>query len=193
MLPDSQPYSGQIKSWSDFANSIQQQFLPSVVWVMPVGVGAYDVSQHPAYNVTQGEVWLLNMVNSIMRSSYWNSTAIFIMYDGGGYHDQVPPPVVDGVQLWFICPFIVISHYVKENYVSHTMNHASLLAFVDYNWRLPALNQFVAHSSPPLDLLCSSSSNSSLNSSPRPPVELTATSIFPLTPQIPFNQLGYER
>ena len=110
---------------------------------MPVGGGEPDVSQHPPQNVTDGELWLANVVNSVMQSPYWNSTAIFITYDeGGGYDDQVPPPVVDGTQLGFRVPFLVISPYAKEDYVSSTLlNHDSILAFIEYDWGLPALNR----------------------------------------------------
>ena len=155
---------------------------------MPVGGGAYGVDQHPTYNVTEGQDWLLDVVNSVMASNFWDSTAIFITYDeGGGYYDHVPPPVSDGVQLGFRVPLIVISPYSKENYVSHTvMNHGSLLAFINYNWHLPALNQYVADSGLPLDMF-------NFNSSARTPMILGYMDSFPISPQIPFDGLPYAR
>jgi phospholipase C len=182
-------YSSNIKSWSSFNASLLGGTLPSVAWVMPVGGGASGVDQHPASNMTQGEDWLLGIINSIMQSSYWNSTAIFISYDeGGGYYDHVPPPVLDGVQLGFRVPLFLISPYAKENYVSNTvMNHASILAFIDYNWHIPALNQFVADSNIPLDMF-----NFQV-SSPRAPLLLSPGSKFPVNLQIPPSQLPYPR
>lgn len=181
-------YSQNINSWSNFYSSLQNGSLPSVSWVMPVGGGAYGVDQHPMNNMTEGQTWLLGIVNNLMQSSYWNSTAIFITYDeGGGYYDQVPPPTIDGVQLGFRVPLFVISPYAKENYVSHTiMNHASILAFIDYNWHLLALNEFVADSGLPLDMF-------DFQSQPRGPVILDYTNQFPIGPQIPFNELTYPR
>lgn len=180
-------YSQNINSWSDFGNSLQNGTLPSVSWVMPVGGGAYGVDQHPIDNMTEGQTWLLGIVNEVMSSPYWNSTAIFVTYDeGGGYYDQVSPPIVDGVQLGFRVPLFLISPFAKENYVSHTiMNHASILAFIDYNWQLPALNQFVADSSLPIDMFDFSQA--------RTPMILQSTSQFPADPQIPFSQLAYSR
>ena len=136
-------YSQNIQSWSSFFSSLQDGTLPSVSWVMPVGGGETDVSQHPSENVTNGELWLANVVNSVMQSPYWNSSVIFITYDeGGGYYDQVAPPVVDGTRLGFRVPFLVISPYAKEDYVSTTiLNHASILSFIEYDWGLPALNE----------------------------------------------------
>ena len=182
-------YSQNLQSWTNFDTSLQRGTLPSVSWVMPVGGGASAVDQHPSYNMTEGEDWLLGVVNNIMSSAYWNSTAIFVTYDeGGGYYDHVPPPIVDGVQLGFRVPLFVISPYAKENYVSNTvMNHASILAFIDYNWRLPALNQYVADSGLPLDMFSFDSSSA------RAPLLLSPNSTFPILPQLPFNQLAYQR
>lgn len=187
-------YSSDVQSFGSFYASLNQGTLPSVSWVMPVGGGASGIDQHPEANVTQGEEWLLGVVNGVMRSQYWSSTAILITYDeGGGYYDHVPPPSVDGVQLGFRVPLFVISPYAKENYVSNTvMNHASTLAFIDYNWRLPALNAFVADSGLPLDMF---DFNMTYPTSAlvREPVVLGNGSTFPLVPQIPLASLPYQR
>src|SRR5271157_1240684 len=82
-------YSSQLQSWDSFYSALQQGTLPSVSWVMPVGGGASGLDQHPSANVTFGEEWLLGVVNRVMQSSYWNSSAIFIYDEGGGYYDHV--------------------------------------------------------------------------------------------------------
>lgn len=180
-------YSSHLGTVSQFELELNQSSLPAVSWVMPLG-GHLDFSQHPSQNVTEGEDWLLGVVDHVMRSTYWKTTAIFITYDeGGGYYDQVPPPILGGIRLGFRVPLIVISPYAKEDYVSNTvMNHASLLSFVDYNWRLPPLNGFVAESGLPLDLF-------DFAASPRPPLTLANDSRFPLEPQVPFESLPYQR
>lgn len=184
-------YSSQIQPWTSFYGALQQGTLPAVSWVMPVGGGSTtgEFDQHPEGNVTTGEGWLLGVVDRVMLSPYWNSTAIFIAYDeGGGYYDHVPPPMVGGVQLGFRVPLLVISPYTKENYVSHTvMNHASQLAFIDYNWGLPALNGFVSDSGIPLDMFNFGAAAA------RSPVILANSSRFPVSPQVPFGQLPYQR
>ena len=39
---------------------------------------------------------MTGLINSIMRSSAWNSTAIFLCWDDwGGFYDHVAPPTVD--------------------------------------------------------------------------------------------------
>ena len=43
-----------------------------------------------------GPDWVASVVNAIGESKYWNSTAIFIVWDDwGGYYDHVPPPQLD--------------------------------------------------------------------------------------------------
>jgi phospholipase C len=187
-------YSSQIRSWNDFYSALQQGTLPAVSWVMPVGGGAPGISEHPEQNVAEGEDWLLGVVNGVMKSSAWNSTAIFITYDeGGGYYDHVAPPTVDGVQLGFRVPFFVISPYAKEDYVSHTvLNHASVLSFIDYNWNIRPLNGFVADSNLPLDMFDFNQSYGG-GSLVRQPVLLQNGSTYPVSPQVPFTQLPYQR
>ncbi len=187
-------YSKNMGSETAFFQELSNGSLPSVSWVMPVGGGSSGISQHPSDNVTYGEMWLLDAVNHVMSSRYWNSTAIFVTYDeGGGYYDQVPPPTLDGVQFGFRVPLIVISPYAKENYVSNTvLNHASLLAFIDYNWNLPPLNKLVADSNIPLDLFDFSHAYSG-GEALRQPLLLNGSSSFPIPPQIPFRELPYAR
>ena len=92
-----------------------------------------------------------------MESNDWNSTAILLTWDeGGGYYDHVPPPQVLTIDHGFDhvlhgygerVPLLVISPYSRENYVSkQTLNHMSLLHFIEDNWNLPYLNQNVAQS-----------------------------------------------
>ena len=187
-------YSSDVRTWDSFYGALQGGTLPSVSWVMATGGGAEGLDQHPSQNVTDGEVWLLGVVNKIMQSQYWNSTAIFITYDeGGGYYDHVPPPAVDGVRLGFRVPLFVISPYAKENYVSGTvMNHASTLSFIDYNWQIPALNPFVADSGLPLDMFDFNQSYAG-GGLARAPVVLGAGSAYPIEPQVPFSSLPYQR
>jgi phospholipase C len=207
-------YSSHLKSWDQFLNESANGTLPSVSYLFSQGTGD---SQGPPDNILNGEEWLLYVVDSIEKSSLWNSTAIFITYDEfGGYYDQVAPPVLDGVQLGFRIPLIVISPFAKEDYISSTeMTHTSLLAFIDYNWNLPALNQLVSVSNIPIDFFYFSRINSGeyitrnpvlFNASSGFPVPasihfspVTDTSgfnfsrIFPMIPQIPFGNLPYSR
>lgn len=187
-------HSGHFGSIAAFESLLSTPNLPAVSWVMPLGSTSADYSQHPPQNVTAGELWLLGVVDAVMKSPYWNSTAIFITYDeGGGFYDQVPPPTLQGVQLGFRVPLIVVSPFSKEDYVSHTvLNHASLLAFIDYNWMLPALNGFVLESNLPLDFFDFSQASTG-TSSTRAPFILPNSTVFPAALQLPLTTLSYGR
>ena len=207
-------YSSHLQSWNQFLNETASGKLPSVSYLFSQDSAN---SQGPPDNILNGEEWLLYVVDSIEKSPDWNTTAIFITYDEfGGYYDQVSPPVLDGIQLGFRVPLIVISPYATEDYISNTeMTHTSLLAFIDYNWNIPALNQLVSVSKIPLDffdfnavydngqILRSQMQFTSVLGFPVPetihflPVSNTSgynfSSMFPMDLQIPIGDLPYTR
>ena len=205
----------ELGSWQEFLSELKNNSIPSVSYVMPIGGHAVDYSSGPPHSMLKGELWLIYMIDAIMQSPEWNSTAIFLTFDeGGGFYDQVAPPYVGGHMLGQRIPFILISPYSKENYVSSTvLNHASILGFIDYNWKLPALNRFVSLSNIPLDMFNFNTPYQSGNIRRTPMPVLTnkefqlpsspvfslernppsLSSIFPLPLQIPIHKLPYSR
>ena len=111
--------------------------LPAVSWVIPDGVD----SDHSNGGQDNGPDWVASVVNAIGESSYWNSTAIIVVWDDwGGFYDHVPPPQLDSVGLGFRVPLIVLSPYAKTGYVSHTQyEFGSILKFVESTFGLPSL------------------------------------------------------
>jgi phospholipase C len=81
------------------------------------------------------------LVNQVMESKFWQSSAIIITWDDyGGFYDHVAPPRVDKYGEGFRVPAIVISPWAKHAYVDHTLyEFASLLKMVEDNWNLPRL------------------------------------------------------
>jgi phospholipase C len=60
------------------------------------------------------------IIDAIMRSSDWDSTAIFLTWDDwGGFYDHVRPPVIDGQGHGFRVPGLVISPYARKGYIDH--------------------------------------------------------------------------
>jgi phospholipase C len=188
-----------VQNVSSFFSDLGTGDLPTVSFVMALGSDGLD--EHPPSNVTAGEQWTVSIVNAIMRSNYWDSSAIFITWDeGGGYYDHVIPPQVLTIDHEFDhplqvfgqrVPLLVISPYAKENYVSQTiLNHMSLLRFIEFNWGLPSLNANVASSNNLLDFF-------SFNS-PRGPIILGtegkfAASDYPIPLQTQIEDLKYPR
>ena len=82
----------------------------------------------PAAAPNTGPPWVTSLVNAIGESKYWNSTAIFIIWDDyGGWYDHVAPPYVDYDGLGMRVPLLIISPYAKKGYVSHVQyEHGSI-------------------------------------------------------------------
>ena len=91
--------------------------------------------------VDNGPDWVASIVNAVGQSSYWDSTAIIVLWDDwGGFYDHVPPPHMDYVGLGFRVPMIIVSPYAKKGYVAHTQyEFGSLLKFIEVTFGLGSL------------------------------------------------------
>jgi phospholipase C len=125
----SQKWAKDVVSSTNFFSDITSGFLPSVSWVLP----SWPNSDHEGSGSTSGPSWVASIVNAVGKSQFWNSTAIFVMWDEwGGWYDHVPPPFVDFDGLGMRVPLLVISPYAKTNYVSHVQyEHGSVLRFIE--------------------------------------------------------------
>jgi len=111
--------------------------LASVTWITP----RFQLSDHPGSNFCYGENWATQVINSLMKSPSWKSTAIFLTWDEwGGFYDHVKPPTVDNFGYGFRVPLIVLSPYAKQGYIDHrTGEFDSMLKFIEDNWGLQPL------------------------------------------------------
>ena len=89
--------------------------LPAVSWVVP----NEHVSEHaPSGRISDGQAWVTGLVNTVMRSPNWSSTAIFLAWDDwGGFYDHVPPPRVDQNGYGLRVPAMVISPYARRGFI----------------------------------------------------------------------------
>ena len=107
---------GNIRPTRDFFTAAKAGTLPAVSWVIP----AQEVSEHPPASVRVGENYVTSVINAIMRSPNWSSTAIFLAWDDwGGFYDHEPPPNVDENGYGLRVPGLVISPYAKRGMVDH--------------------------------------------------------------------------
>jgi phospholipase C len=120
-----------------FITDVRAGRLANFTWITPVCAD----SDHTGCGGGYGPSWVAALVNTVGKSKFWNSTAIFVIWDDwGGLYDHVPPPYEDRDGLGFRVPLLVISPYAKQNYVSHVQYEtASVLRFAEDLWGLDQL------------------------------------------------------
>jgi phospholipase C len=120
---------GNIQSLTNFFTAAKNGTLPAVSWIDPNGT----VSEHPPALVSAGQTYVTGLINAIMQSPDWDSTAIFLSWDDwGGFYDHVVPPVVDRNGFGLRVPGIVISPYAKQGYIDHQiLSHDAYTKFIE--------------------------------------------------------------
>ena len=103
--------------------------LPSVSWIVPNN----DVSEHPTGLVSVGQNYVTSVINTIMQSANWNTTAIFLAWDDwGGFYDHVTPPAIDLNGYGLRVPSMVISPYARRGLVDHqTLSFDAYVKFIE--------------------------------------------------------------
>jgi phospholipase C len=147
--------------------------LPQVSFVESNGFGSVntETDEHPPANVQVGEHFTHDIVNALVKSPDWPSSAMFLTYDEhGGYYDHVvPPPAVPpddippmvpkgdpfnqfneyGVRV----PTMVISPYANPHHVSHVVyDHTSILRFIEKRFSIHSLTRRDAAADPMFDM-----------------------------------------
>lgn len=148
-----------VRSISSYYTDVQNESsLPSVVFIERAGVTGLD--EHPLNNVQEGAANTKKIIDALMNSPAWSSSAFILTYDeGGGLYDHVPPvvmPAPDSISPMlksgdlpgnfttsgFRVPLIVISPWSKPHFVSHVnRDHGSILKLIETRFGLPALTQ----------------------------------------------------
>jgi phospholipase C len=134
-------------SWpeTNIFSDISSGALPAVSWVIPED----DESDHPGESTDNGPEWVASVVNAIGKSSYWNSTAIVVLWDDwGGFYDNAVPKQYTDVQggLGFRVPMLVLSPYAiagggKGGYIADTQyEFGSIIKYIEQNWDLGSLH-----------------------------------------------------
>jgi phospholipase C len=101
-------------------------------------------------NNGHGPSWVASIVNAIGNStckdgwkSYWDDTAIIIVWDDwGGWYDHVAPKFLaypqGGYQYGFRVPCIVVSAYTPQGFISNNhQDFGSIARFIEYNFNIP--------------------------------------------------------
>ncbi len=135
---DNPTLASHIVDLSEYYVDLQNGTLPAVSYIVPSGA-----SEHPPGRIQSGEKFVRGLIQELMRSTSWSTSAFVLAYDDwGGWYDHVPPPQVDDYGLGFRVPGIVVSPYARRGFVDHTQyDFTSMLKFVEENWGVAPLAQ----------------------------------------------------
>jgi hypothetical protein len=181
-----------IQDVSNFYTAAKAGTLPAVSWVVP----SVDVSEHPPSPDRAGQSYVTSLVNAVMKSPDWSSTAIFLAWDDwGGFYDHVVPPRVDVNGYGLRVPAMVISPYAKRGYIDHqTLSFDAYAKFIEDDFlggqRLnprtdgrpdprPTVRENVA-------ILGDLTNDFDFSQAPRPPVVLPVHPVTTLAATVPF-------
>jgi len=120
-----------IQPLNNFFSQARAGTLPSVSWISP---DPKD-SEHPPALVSTGQAYVTSIINAVMNSSDWNSSAIFLAWDDwGGFYDHVNPlpQQPDSLGYGIRVPAMVISPFAKRGYIDpHVYSFDSYLRFIE--------------------------------------------------------------
>jgi phospholipase C len=120
---------GNIVPFDQFYLDAANGTLPQVAWIIPSGGN----SEHPTDSIGNGQAYVTGLINAIMTSPNWSSTAIFLSWDDwGGFYDHVNPPTLDANGYGIRVPGIMISPYAKRGLIDHqVLSHDAYLKFIE--------------------------------------------------------------
>ena len=122
-----------------FQTDVASGTLAAVTWIVPTNMN----SDHSGTGSKSGPSYVASVANAIGASQFWNSTALFVVWDDwGGWYDHVAPPQLDRMGLGFRVPMLVVSPWSQHGYVSHVQHEfGSIIHFTESNFGLGNLGQ----------------------------------------------------
>ncbi|MBI2679337.1 MAG: twin-arginine translocation signal domain-containing protein [Candidatus Koribacter versatilis] len=151
-------HTDKVVAGEQFFTDLQNGNLPQVA-MFESGV-SNGLDEHPRNDIFKGTQIMRRFFNAIMGSSIWQKSVTFFTYDeGGAFYDHVPPPSAvkpddippklvagdtagDFDRYGYRVPFIAVSPFARQHYVSHTVSdHTSLLKFIEKRFGLSPLTQ----------------------------------------------------
>jgi phospholipase C len=124
---------------ADYLADAKAGRLPNVSFIIPSYTNGLD--EHPPASVGVGMGLQQRMIEALMASPQWKSSAYIHTYDeAGGFFDHVAPPQVDAFGLGTRVPTWVISPWARPRHLEPTLyDHVSILKFIESTFDLPTL------------------------------------------------------
>jgi phospholipase C len=139
IMGDPAQRAAHIKDASDFFEDLDRGRLPAVAYLKPDSFG----DGHPASSkLGIFEAIVARVLDGLKKhGDLFESTAVFVTFDeGGGYWDSGFFQPIDFFGDGPRIPFIAVSKYSRGGRVVHSYaDHASVLKFIERNWRLAPL------------------------------------------------------
>ena len=147
----------------DYQKDLDAGTLPQVSFLITESL----ISEHPPADIQMGQHSMSEVINALMASKLWQSSALFFTYDeGGGFFDHMPPPQVDAYGMGFRVPMLVVSPWARRGYISGQLyEHSSVLKFIERRFGLQSLAS-VNHQ---FDTSTPGTNNDAANGKPRGP------------------------
>jgi phospholipase C len=133
---DDPTLNAKIVDLNQYFIDLQNNELPAVAFIVPSGA-----SEHPPGSILAGQRFVKKLLNALMQSPAWESSAFMWTYDDwGGWYDHVVPPSVDDFGYGFRAPALLVSPYAKQGYIDSTvLDFTSMLKFIEENWGVEPL------------------------------------------------------
>ncbi len=135
---DNPTLKANIVDLDEYYNDLHNGTLPAVSYLVVNGATAATSG-----NLLVAQRHLKSVMQALMRSSVWDSSALLWTHDqSGGWYDHVTPPTVNKSNLGLRVPAMLISPYARIGKVDSTvLEHSSIIKFIEYNWNLESLGQ----------------------------------------------------
>jgi phospholipase C len=149
----------QFGEFADFQKAAKGGSLANYVFLEPQW-GSSGNSQHPNYDVSQGEQFLHDVYYSLIGTPVWTQTLLIITYDEhGGCYDHVSPPEnanapdnsagelgFDFKRFGVRVPTVLVSPLIAAGTVFRTasatpFDHTSILATLEARFGVPSLTR----------------------------------------------------
>jgi phospholipase C len=166
-------YPQNIAPISQYFADLAAGTLPQVAQIEPATDAGFD--EHPSNsdaspnNIQRGANYVSSLIDGLMTSSSWTSSAFIFTFDEfGGLYDHVSPqpavspddiiapvdllpndvctgvtgPTCNFVYTGYRVPLIVVSPYTKKNYVSHSVaDLTAILKLIETRFNVPPLTK----------------------------------------------------
>ena len=131
--------SSRVTGAGQYFTDLESGNLPAVSYI-----AGTSSSEQPPQDPRKGEAFVRTIVNALMQSPDWATSAVLLTWDdAGGWYDHVVPPMVGSnppQQLGLRVPAILISPFSRSGVVVHQqMDTTSILRFIERNWGLAPL------------------------------------------------------